>query len=127
MSRVGTWTFEILPNHGLELLECAGLNIELPFQVGAHLAFHLVDLPKGKHTLTDDAPRLVRVSIIADDLGGNHECRDEQTVSGGTASGDEPRLESLQKVECGKGHRGREPRAMECVGDEVSERRGGSG
>jgi hypothetical protein len=44
MSRVGTWTFEILLNHGLELLECAGLNIELPFQVGAHLSFHLVDL-----------------------------------------------------------------------------------
>jgi hypothetical protein len=42
--RVGTWTFEILPNHGLELLECAGLNVELPFKVGAHLAFHLVDL-----------------------------------------------------------------------------------
>lgn len=33
MSRVGTWTFEILLNHGLELVEHAGLDIELPFEV----------------------------------------------------------------------------------------------
>jgi hypothetical protein len=42
-------------------------------------------------------------------------------------SGDEPRLESLQKIECGKGHGAREPRVMECVGYEVCEGRGGSG
>jgi len=127
MSRVGTWTFEILPNHGLELLERAGLDVELPFEVGAHLAFHLVNLPKGKHTLTNDTPGLVRVSIIADDLGSNHECRNEKAVAGGTASGDKPRLESLQQVECSKGHGGRESRAMESIGNEVGERRGGGG
>jgi hypothetical protein len=56
MSQVGTWTFEILLNNGLKLLECTGLNIELPIQVGAYLLFHLVDLPRGKRTLTDDTP-----------------------------------------------------------------------
>jgi hypothetical protein len=127
MSRVGTWTFEIPPNHGLEFLERAGLDVELPFQVGTHFALHLVNLPKGKHTLTNDAPGLVGISIIADDLGSNHECRDEETVAGGTASSDKPRLESLQQVESSKGHGGRKPRAMECVGDEVGKRRGGSG
>jgi hypothetical protein len=67
------------------------------------------------------------VSIVADDLGGNDECRDEQAVSGGTVSGNEPRLESLQKIECGKGHGAREPHVMDCVGYEVCEGRGGSG
>jgi hypothetical protein len=100
--RVGTWTFKILLNHGIEVLECTGLNVELPFKVGAHLTFHPVD------------------------LGGNHECRDEHAVSGGTASGDESRLQSPQKVGCGKCHGGREPRAVECVGDEVCEGRGGN-
>ena len=95
MSRVGTWTFEIPPNHGLEFLERAGLDVELPFEVGAHFPLHLINLPKGKHTLTDDAPGLVRIGIIADDLGSNHKCRDEQAVAGGTTSGDESRLESL--------------------------------
>ena len=127
MSGVGARTFEVPPNHSHEFLECAGLDIELPLQVGTHLPLHLVDLPKGKHTLTDDTPRLVRVSVIAYDLGSNHKSRDKKAVPGGPASGDESRLESLQKVECSKGHGGRKPRAMECVGDEVSEQRGGSG
>ena len=95
MSWVGTWTFEIPLNHELKFLECVGLDVELPFQVGAHLSLHLVNLPKGKHTLTDDTPGLVGVGIIADDLGSNHKCRDEEAVPGGTMSGDKPRLESL--------------------------------
>jgi hypothetical protein len=127
VSGVGTRTFEIPPNHGLELLECAGLDIELPLKVGTHLALHLVDLPKGKHTLTNNTPGLVGIGVIAYDLGSNHECRDEKAVSGGPASGDESRLESLQQIESSKGHGGRKPRAMECVGDEVRERRGGGG
>jgi hypothetical protein len=104
MSWVGARTFEIPPNHGLELLEGAGLNVELPLEVGTHLTLHLIDLPKGEHALTDNAPGLVGVGIIAYDLGSNHECRDEESVSRGPASGDESRLESLQKVESGKGH-----------------------
>jgi len=47
MSWVGTWTFEIPPNHVLEFLQCARLNVELPFQVGTHLALYLVNLLPG--------------------------------------------------------------------------------
>jgi len=82
---------------------------------------------KGKYTLTNDTPGLVGVSIIADDLGSNHEYRDEKAVVGGTASGDKPRLESLQQVERSKSHGGRESRAMESIGDEVGEGRGADG
>ena len=63
---------------------------------------------------------------IADDLGDNHECGYEELVpGGGTASGDKPCLQSLQKVQSRKGHRERKSRAMECGGNEVHE--GGSG
>jgi hypothetical protein len=61
-----------------EVLERAGLDVELPFQVGAHLMLHLVDLLKGKHILTNDTPGLVGISVITDDLGSNHEGRDEE-------------------------------------------------
>ena len=46
-------------------------------------------------------------------------------MPGGTASGDKPHLQSLQKVESSKGHGGRKPRVMECVADEMCE--GGRG
>ena len=127
MSWVGTRTLEIPPNHGLEFLECAGLDVELPLEVGTHLALHLIDLPKGEHALPDNAPGLVGIRVIADDLGSNHECGYEEAVPGGTASGDKPRLQSLQKIESSKGHGGRKPRAMECVGNEVREGGGGRG
>ena len=104
MSRVRTRTLEILPDHRLELLERGGLDIELPLEVGTHLPFHLVDLPKSKHSLTDDAPGLVGVGVVADDLGCNHKRGDEEAMSGGTAGSDESRLQPLQEVECGKGH-----------------------
>lgn len=62
------------PDHQFKFYKCGGFDIELPFQVGAHLLFHLVDLPKHKHSLTDNTPGLVGVSVIADDLGSNHKC-----------------------------------------------------
>ena len=107
MSGVGARALEISANHRLELLESAGLDVELPFQIGTHLALHLVNLPKGEHTLTDDTPGFVGICVIADDLGSNHKRGDEEAVPGGTACGDEPGLQSLQKIESGKGHRGR--------------------
>lgn len=54
-SRAGTWTREIPPNHGLEFPECAGLDIRLPFEVGAQFTYHRVDLLEGKRAPTDDA------------------------------------------------------------------------
>jgi hypothetical protein len=77
---IGAWTFKILADHGLELLESTGFDVELPFQVGAHLTLHLVDFPKSKHTLTDDTPGFVGVSVIADDLGSNHEGRYKEAM-----------------------------------------------
>jgi hypothetical protein len=119
---VGAQTLEVLPDHQFEVLKCCGVYVKLPLQVGAHLTLHLVDLPERKHSLTDDAPGFVGVCVIADDLGSNHESRDEQAVPGGTASGDEPCLQSLQQVESSKGHRGRKPGAMEGVSNEMRER-----
>ena len=40
-------------------------------------------------------------------------------MPGGTASGNKPRLESLQKIECGKGRGECEPHAMEYIGNEM--------
>jgi hypothetical protein len=81
----------------------------------------LVDLSESKHTLTNDTPGLVGVGVIADDLGSNHKSRDEEAVPGGTARGDEPGLQSLQKVECSKGHGGRKSGTVEGVCDEMRE------
>ena len=86
----------VLANSGFELLECTCLRIELPPKIGTHLSFHLVDLPKCKHTLVDDAPASVRMCVIVNDLGGNHDHGDEEVASRGTASGNEPSLQSLQ-------------------------------
>ena len=45
----------------------AGLDVELPFNVGAHLALHLVNLPEGKRASTNNTPVPVKIGIIADD------------------------------------------------------------
>jgi hypothetical protein len=57
-----------LSKHVLEFLELLGGHVEDPFKVAAHFTFHLVDLTKGEHALADDAPTLVGVSVITDDL-----------------------------------------------------------
>jgi hypothetical protein len=57
----------------LKIAQRRGIDVELPLQVGAHLSFHLVDLPEGEHALSDDTPRLVGIRVVANDLGGEHE------------------------------------------------------
>ncbi|KAJ7824328.1 hypothetical protein B0H14DRAFT_2597343 [Mycena olivaceomarginata] len=37
-----------------------------------------IGLSTGKHALRDDTPQFIRVSVVADDLGDNHECGDEE-------------------------------------------------
>jgi len=71
---VRSWSGEILLNAMLKIAQRRGIDVELPLQVGAHLSFHLVDLPESKHALANDTPRLVGISVVADDLGGKHEC-----------------------------------------------------
>ena len=70
---VGPEALEVSAHLLLELLEGAGLDVELPFEVGAHFPLHLVALPEGEHALADDGPGLVRVGVVADDLEGDHE------------------------------------------------------
>jgi hypothetical protein len=56
----------------LKIAQRGGIYVELPLEIRAHLSFHLVNLPESEHALTHDAPRLVRIRVIADDLGGEH-------------------------------------------------------
>jgi hypothetical protein len=79
---IRTWTCKVLLDHGLERLEGLGVDVELPLKVGAHLVLHLVDLAEGEHVLGDDAPGLVRVRVVAHDLGHDHVGRDVETVTG---------------------------------------------
>ena len=79
---VGSGASDVLTDHVLELLESTRLDVELPVEVLAHLALHLVDPPKLEHALADYQPGLVRIGIVADHLGGDHEHRDEETVAG---------------------------------------------
>jgi len=57
----------------LKIAQRQEVSVELPLRVGAHLLFHLVGLPECKHALANDTPRLVQISVIADDLGGEYE------------------------------------------------------
>jgi len=52
---------EMLLNAMLKIAQRRGINVELPLQGGAHLSFHMVDLPECKHALANDTPRLVRM------------------------------------------------------------------
>ena len=53
----------------LKIAQHQGIDVELPLHVGAHRLFHLLDLPECEHAW----PRLVGISIVADDLGREHE------------------------------------------------------
>lgn len=60
--------------------------MEEPFEVRAHLALHLVDLFEGVEVLSDNAPRLVGVGVVADDFRGDCECGNEETMTARTTS-----------------------------------------
>jgi hypothetical protein len=62
----------------------------------------LVDLFERVQVLANDTPRLVGVSIVTNNFGGDHESRDEETVARGTASGGKTLLEAGEKKECSK-------------------------
>jgi hypothetical protein len=51
-----------------EGLKLGSLDVKEPFEVRAHLTLHLVDLLEGVEVLSNDAPRLVGVGIVANDL-----------------------------------------------------------
>jgi len=71
--------------------------------------------------LGNDAPGLVRVSVVTNNLGRQHVRGDEETVARRSLGGGEARLESLKEIECGVGHRLGEASTVESVGNEKVE------
>ena len=66
--RVRTWTAEVPLDHCDKVGEDGVVDGKLPLEITAHLSLHLVDLAEGEHALGDDAPRLVRIGVVADNL-----------------------------------------------------------
>ena len=94
---------------------------QVPLQVSTHLPLHLVHLLEGEHLLSDDAPTLVGVGVIADDLAGDHECRDEQSVAGRSSCRGVSGLEALQQEQTDEGDEVRQSRSVESILEEVEE------
>ena len=63
---------------GFESGKFLGFDVEALFEIGTHLAFHLIDLTERERPLTDAAPRHVRISVVADGLGGDNKPRDKR-------------------------------------------------
>ena len=82
---------------------CRQSALQLPVQIAAHYAFHLIDLAEGEHAWRDDAPALVRLGIIADAFrsvhgGGDYRLIDEESMARRTASSWEPSSEKLENA-----------------------------
>ena len=67
-----------------------------PPALHAHLPLHLVDLAQSEHSLNNNTPGLVRVSVVAHNLAGEHERGDKEPVARRAGGGREARLEALQ-------------------------------
>jgi hypothetical protein len=85
------WTV-LLPDVLGESLDLRGFDMKEPLEVRAHLVLHLIYLLESVEVLSDDTPRLVGVGVVANDLRGDHEGRNEQTVATGSSSGGESLL-----------------------------------
>ena len=70
---VGSRAGEVTAHLRFEIAQDRRLDVELPLEIAAHLALHLVDLAEGEHALAHDAPGLVGVGVVTDNLGCNHE------------------------------------------------------
>jgi hypothetical protein len=77
--------------------------------------------------LAYNTPRLIGVSVVADDLGCYHEGGDEEPVPGRPSSGGKTPFESGEEEEGAECDRRAEASAMKGVGDECRESWGGSG
>ncbi len=65
---IWAWTGKVVLDMSLKVTQRRRIDAELPLQVRAHLLLHLVDLPKCERPLTNNTPRLVRISIITYNL-----------------------------------------------------------
>ena len=121
IGRIGAWASKVLVDHVLKCLEGAGLDVKLLVEILTHLVLHLVDLPQLDHALTDYQPGLVWVGIIADHLGGDHECADEETMARWAASSRKSGLEPLQEDEGSKCYRRVEFCPVQGVSNKIQE------
>jgi hypothetical protein len=85
------WTVLLLDALG-ESLELRGFDMEQPLEVRAHLVLHLIYLLESVEVLSGGTPRLVVVGVVASDLRGDHEGRNEETVAAGSSSSGESLL-----------------------------------
>ena len=92
---IRTGASEIAAHLRLKVAQYGGVYVQLPLQVTTHLALHLVNLPQGEYTLANDAPRLVGVSIVANNLGDGHKHGNEKAVTRQALCGEEASLEAL--------------------------------
>lgn len=73
--------FDILLELVGKRLEVFGRDVDLVAEVAKQLTLHLVDLAQAEEALANNGPALVRVRVVAAALAGNHERRDEKTVT----------------------------------------------
>lgn len=76
---------------------------QIPLQISTHLPLHLVHLLQGEHLLRNDTPAGIRVGVVTDDLGSDHEGGDEEPVTGRSLGGGVSGLEALEEEETGEG------------------------
>jgi hypothetical protein len=81
VSRVWAWSVEVFLDHGLERLEGFVVDIELLVQAAAYLALRPIDLARGEHSLSNDAPGLVRILVVTQDFRSDHVSRDVEPVT----------------------------------------------
>lgn len=79
----------------------------------------MIHLPQREHALSNDTPGFVGIGVVADDLGGDHERRDEEAVTGRTPGGRESGFETLEENKRGEGDGGVEFCSVKSIGDEV--------
>ena len=65
---IQTGASEIAAHLRLKVAQYGGIYVQLPLQVTTHLALHLVNLPQSEHTLANNAPRLVGIGVVANNL-----------------------------------------------------------
>ena len=107
----------------LKSLEFGAVDVQDPLQVAAHFALHLVDLLEGVKVLADDAPGFIRVRVVADDLGGDHERGNKEAVARRAAGGGEALLETGKEEQGGEDDGVGQASAMNSVRYEIREGR----
>jgi hypothetical protein len=59
---------QIILDATLRIAEDSRFYVKLPLKIGSHLPLYLANLPKLKHLLGNNTPRLVAVCAVANNL-----------------------------------------------------------